>query len=62
MCLLHWASDRGSLEVVKLLADKGADLNALVSGICSIIINHSLPSFIVLYRIVISKPPFTMVS
>ncbi len=27
MSLLHWACDRGNLEVVKLLVRRGADIN-----------------------------------
>jgi ankyrin repeat protein len=31
--MLHYACDRGQLEVVKLLVDRGANVNALVSKV-----------------------------
>ncbi|CAG8830153.1 22074_t:CDS:2, partial [Racocetra persica] len=32
LSLLHWACDRGHLDVVKLLVEKGADINLLTTG------------------------------
>ncbi|CAG8700691.1 20719_t:CDS:2 [Cetraspora pellucida] len=32
LSLLHWACDRGHLNVVKLLVEKGADMNVLTTG------------------------------